>query len=313
MHSGQGKAGCGVIEGAIAPARGVVALIAGLREVSADVAGVGRGGEVRHVAGHARSIAAVEGVVAVHVTLRALHGGVEPSQRKASAGVIKGGSSPGCGGVALLAGLREVGLHVAGVVGALEVRHVAGHASGIGAGERVVAVHVTLRALQVGMRPGQGEAGGGVIEACSSPGGCVVALLASLRKVGLHVARIIRVLEVREVAAYATGIRDVVVVVDVALRALHAGMGTRQREAGSRVIELGRRPGGGVVALIASLRKALLRVVRVSRSLKIFQVTAYTTGVGQLVIVIDVTLGTLHGCVRARERKTHGVVIECRG
>jgi hypothetical protein len=226
--------------------------------------------------------------------------------------MIKGGSSPGCGGVALLAGLREVGLHMAGVVRALEIRHVAGHARSIAAGERVVAVHMTLRARHGGVEPSQREAGCSVIEGCSSPVSSVVALLASLREIRLHVTRIIRVLEIREVTAYATGIRDVVVIVDMALRALHAGMGTSQGEAGSRVIELGRHPRGGVVALIASLGKALLRVVRVSRALKIFQVTAYATGVGQLVVVINVTLRALHGCMRAGERKTHGVVIERR-
>ena len=124
--------------------------------------------------------------------------------------------------------------------------------------------------------------------------------------------RIIRGLKIFQVATHASRVADVVVVVDMALRALHAGMGTRQGESGGRVIELRRCPGGGVVALIASLRKALLRVVRVSRALKIFQVTAYAAGVGQLVVVINVTLRALHGCMRAGERKTNGIVIEYR-
>ena len=60
-------------------------------------------------------------------------------------------------------------------------------------------------------------------------------------------------LKIFEVAAYASGAGDVVVVVDVALCALHAGVGTSQGESGGRVIKLGRYPGGVVVALIASL------------------------------------------------------------
>ena len=65
--------------------------------------------------------------------------------------------------------------------------------------------------------------------------------------------RIIRALKIFQVAAHASGAGDVVVVVDVALRALHAGVGPGQGESGGRVIELGRHPGGAVVALIASL------------------------------------------------------------
>jgi hypothetical protein len=86
---------------------------------------------------------------------------------------------------------------------------------------------VALRALQGNVCPGQGEARGGVIESCSSPGGCVVALLASLREIRLHVAGVIRVLEIGEMAAYAGRISDVVVIVDVTLRALHAGVRAR--------------------------------------------------------------------------------------
>ena len=65
--------------------------------------------------------------------------------------------------------------------------------------------------------------------------------------------RIIRALKIFHVAAYASGDGDVVVIIDVALRALHAGVGTGQGKSRGRVIELGRHPGGAVVALIASL------------------------------------------------------------
>ena len=167
--------------------------------------------------------------------------------------MVKGGSSPGCGGVALLAGLREVGLHMAGIGRALEIRHVAGHARSIAAVERVVAIHVTLRTRHGGVEPSQRKAGCGVVKAGSSPVSSVVALLAGLREVGLHVVRIVGGLEIGQVAGHASCVCDGVVVVDVALRALHAGVGTRQRESGGGVIELGRHPRGGVVALLTSL------------------------------------------------------------
>ena len=66
-----------------------------------------------------------------------------------------------------------------------------------------------------------------------------MALLAGLRESRLHVIRIGRALEILQVATDAGRIRagQVVVVVDVALRALHGGVRPGQREARRRVIE----------------------------------------------------------------------------
>jgi len=72
------------------------------------------------------------------------------------------------------------------------------------------------------------------------------------------VIRIRRALEILQVAAHAGRVRagQVVVVVDVALHALDAGVRSRQGESRGRVIERRARPGGRAVALLASLRES---------------------------------------------------------
>src|SRR5215510_13184657 len=128
--------------------------------------------------------------------------------------------------MALLASLRESRLYVIGIGGALEILQVARHASRVRAGQVVVVVHVTLRALRRCMSARQGETGGRVVEVRSRPGGCVVALLAILREAARNVIRIRGPLVIVQMAGHATRVRAVqrVVVVDVALRALQGRM-----------------------------------------------------------------------------------------
>ena len=85
-----------------------------------------------------------------------------------------------------------------------------------------------------------------------------MALLASLREIRLHVIGIRRALEILQVATHASRVRagQVVIVVHVALHALHAGMEAGQRESSGRVIESRAGPVGGAVALLASLGEA---------------------------------------------------------
>jgi hypothetical protein len=68
------------------------------------------------------------------------------------------------------------------------------------------------------------------------------------------------------------------------------------------------------VARLASLREARSHVVRIGGALEILQVTVDAGGVcvGQVVIVIDVTLGALHRGVRAGQREPRRGVIETR-
>jgi hypothetical protein len=253
-----------VVKGAAAPTGGVVALLAGLGEIGSDVARVGRALKVRQVTRNAsatgqviRARRAVCGVVA----LRALQGGMRAGQGEAGAGVVEGCSQPVSRAVALVAGLREIRSQVTWVGRISIIRHVASDAGTTGqavSARRTISGVVTLGALKGGMRAGQGKACCGVIERCSTPVSRVVALLAGLGEIRLHVVGTIRSLKVAQVATHASSVGQVVrprraKCGVVALRALQAGMSTGQGEAGRCVIELGRAPGRSVVTLIASL------------------------------------------------------------
>ena len=165
--------------------------------------------------------------------------------------------------------------------GALEILQVAADASRVGAGQGVVPIHVALSALRGCVRPGQGEPGGRMVEIRAHPRRRVVALCAGLREAGLDVVRLGCALEIFQVTADASRVRtgQTVVIVDMALYALDAGMRPRQRETSSRVIEGRARPRRRVVALRAGLREAGLHVVRLRRTLEILQVAADARGI----------------------------------
>ena len=92
------------------------------------------------------------------------------------------------------------------------------------------------------MSSGKSESRGRMVEGCVPPGRSVVAALASLRYPGLHMVGIGRALEVLQVTGHATGVGQVVIPIDVALRTLQRDVRAGQREAGSRVIEAGIGP-----------------------------------------------------------------------
>ena len=103
--------------------------------------------KIFQVAADAGRVRAGQVVVAVHVALGALHGGVRAGQREAGGRVIKVRARPGRRVVALRTGLREAGLHVIRTGRALEILQVAADAGGVRAGQVVIAIHVTLGAL----------------------------------------------------------------------------------------------------------------------------------------------------------------------
>ena len=131
--------------------------------------------------------------------------------------------------MALRAGLREAGLHVVGLGGALEVFQVATDAGSVGAGQVVIVVDVTLHALHGRVRSRQRETRRRVIESCVIPAGRVVALGTGLREAGLYVVRLGGALEIFQVATDAGGIGagQAVVAVHMALRALHGRVRSR--------------------------------------------------------------------------------------
>lgn len=203
--------------------------------------------------------------------------------------------------MALLAGLREVCLHVIRAGRTLEVLQVAADARDIC--DVVVVVDVALRALQSCMRSRKWESTVRVIERSRLPGCGVVASLAGLGESLLHVIGIICVLEILQVATHARRIRQVVVIVDVALRALHGGVRAGQSESHCTVIEAGGNPCRRGVTLLAGLRESRLHVVGIRRALEIFQMAAHAGCRRTFELIIDVALVALQRRVRADQGK----------
>ena len=114
------------------PRRGVVTLLAGLREPGLHVVRIRRVVEIGLVAGNARrGVRQVIGSTRAErrvMALGALQRRVRPCQRESSRGVIKRTARPIRGVVTLLAGLREAGLHVIRIRGVVEIGLVAGNA-----------------------------------------------------------------------------------------------------------------------------------------------------------------------------------------
>ena len=166
------------------------------------------------------------------------------------------------------------------------------------------------------MRAGEREGGSVVIESRIRPCTRTVTLRASLWEVRTHVVRICGVLEVFEVARHTRDARQVVVVVDVAIRtcARGNGMRSRQGEIGKVMVEGGVQPIRCVVALRTIGWKVARNVVRVRGALKIFQVAAHAGGGCQIVIVVDVTVCALtrRHSMSTRQQKSGGGVIKFR-
>jgi len=232
MRPGQRESRRVVIEGRTLPGGRAVALLAGLRKSGLHVIRIGRAFEIGQVALHTSPAGETVGATRAEgrvMALRALQRSMRAGQGKSGRRVIEGRPVPVRGAVALFAGLREPGLHVIGIGRALEIGHVAldacRAAKAVGAARTERGV-MALRALQCGMRPRQRESCRRVIKRGPSPCRCAVALLASLREPRLYVIRSGGLLEIRQMAAHASRVRvrQVIVVVGMALTALQAGV-----------------------------------------------------------------------------------------
>ena len=178
MRVGQREADRVVVKGRRLPGAGVVALLAGLREISTYVIGILGALVIRQMAAYACRGGQVVVVVDVTVETRARRVGVRVGERKAYGRMVEGGRLPGAGVVALLTGLREPAGHMVGILRALIVLQVTGHASGRREVVIVVDVAVETDARRIGVRIRQREAGAGVIEFGIKPGVRAVALFA---------------------------------------------------------------------------------------------------------------------------------------
>ena len=161
----------------------------------------------------------------------------------------------------------------------------------------------------------QREASARVIESGTGPVGGVVALCAGLRKAGLYVIRICGGVEIRLMAADAGRVRagQIVVTVDVALRALQRRVRTGQRESRRGVVEGRSSPCRSRVALLAGRREARLDVVRIGGAIEVLHMARGAIGRRSDELPIDMALRTRHAHVRAGQREfRESVVIESR-
>ena len=160
----------------------------------------------------------------------------------------------------------------------------------------VVGVAVGAQPRRDGVRARQLESSCGVIEGGVGPEHGVVAGLARRRESRGNVVHWRgRVVVVVLVARHAGRAGEVVIVVDMAVSALprRRRVRARERESSAVVVEGRIQPGSRVVALVAGLREIRRHVIRVRRSLEVFQVTGNAGRAGQVVIVIDVAIGAL--------------------
>ena len=205
---------------------------------------------------------------------------------------------------------------------------VRGMASGVVAirnREFVIVVDVALGAGSGHVSAGQREACGCVVESADIvPGNRVMAPRAVRNRKGGSQSRVDRVigsLPGGEMAAGVAAIRGsnlkVVVAVDVATGARHAGMAVGQRESSNGVIEGHVRPRRGVVALRAVRDGECRPDLRVRGIVGLLPGRQVATGVAtigrgnlQIVIVVDVATGARHVGVAGRQWESRGAVIE---
>jgi len=198
VRSGQSEAGAGVVEFAVGPKHRIVATLACRREMGRHVIHRRSGRVVVGLmATHASSRGDV--VISVYVTVEALtrRHRVCSGQSESGAGVVEFPVGPKHGVMAALACRWEARGHV---VHRAECRVVVGlmaaHAGS--SGDVVIIVDVAVRTLprRHGVRSGQREPSGVMVEGCIQPTGGAVTLLAGLREVRRHVIRIRRALEI---------------------------------------------------------------------------------------------------------------------
>jgi len=142
---------------------------------------------------------------------------VLPGERPSGLRVVEHSIGPTRSVVTSLASGREPGLRVIRIVRVVVILHVTRGTRG--SCQVVVPVNVTLCAGEICVRSGQWKAGDGVVKLRITPGSCVVANLAGLRYPGLDVIGIGRALIVLQMAGHAACVGEMIVVVDVALRA----------------------------------------------------------------------------------------------
>ena len=142
-----------------------------------------------------------------------------------------------------------------------------------------------------------------------------MACLASLREVASHMVRVRRSLKILQMAPYARGAVQRVVVIDVTIGALtwRHRMHSRQDKPSRGVVKLAAAPLHRVMALLAGRRKTCVRD-RSRGAGEIFLVTGETESSREVVVIVHVAVDTLpwRHRVSAGQGKPNRGVIELR-
>lgn len=240
-------------------------------------------------------------VVIVHVALDAGHGRVRPSKGETRLTVIEGCGDPRRRVVADLALLWKPCLRMIGVVGLVVVRQVTGDTRGVR--QFVISIEVTLRALHRCMSAGQRKASTIMVELRSRPRNCGVTDRTIGRESSLPMIGVSGAVVILHVASTASDTAQVVVAVDVTLRALQRCVPSGQRKSHQAMVESCRLPGIGSVASLAGLWQVQSHVVRVRRPAEIRQVASDAIRGRAFEFSSDVASRAVEGDVHPRQRK----------
>ncbi len=308
MRPGQREAGGGVVEAAAGPRGGRVTGRAGRGESRRQM-GRTRGPVI--VGLMARSAGRRFPVVdPVGMTGRAGRGEVRPGQREAGGRVVERPAVPRGRRVTGGAGGREPG-RLVGRIGAAVVVGLVTRDAG-GRLPVVDAVGMTGRAGRGQVRPGQREAGGGVVEAAAGPRGGRVTGRAGRGESRRQMGRTRGPVIVGLMARSAGRRFPVVDPVGMTGRAGRGEVRPGQREAGGRVVERPAVPRGRRVTGGAGGREPGRLVGRIGAAVVVGLVTRDAGGRLPVVDAVGMTGRAGRGQVRPGQRERGGVVIERR-
>jgi hypothetical protein len=211
-------------------------------------------------------------------------------------GVVESCARPAARGVAKRTRCGEASRDVVGTIGCLVLRLMA--AITIGGQRRVIVVHVTIGARDLGMKAGKRKRSVVMVKAGRRPRGGAMADVTLLRKPSRDMARIVRILIIRQMATHTCSTGESKIPIRMTLAALHGRVKTSEWPTRRRVIEGSRGPVRGAVAHFALLRETRRDVTRVVCTLEIFQVTAHARGGAEVEVPVHVAERTLHLLVR---------------
>ena len=159
-----------------------------------------------------------------------------------------------------------------------------------------------------GVQAGQRERGLRVVKIRRLPSICSVARFAGLGEAQLHMIRVCRSGEVLQVARYARGDGQVVVIVDMAIGALarRHGMRSGERKARGGVVKPGVEPVVEAVALFAGRGELFDHMIRIRSCAKVGRMATVAIR-GHRAVRADrlvlMTRGAIHCSVRSQQRK----------